>query len=93
MYNLRLAWALKVFVVWFVVVCVGLWCFVVWFVVVYGVLWCLVPPSERALYSGGKWSITEKTTVISFCKTGGVGVYFTVEQGIFQDLTENKSLS
>ena len=40
----------KGFVVWFVVVCVGLWSFVVWFVmcfvVVCGVLWCLVPPCD-----------------------------------------------
>ena len=47
MYNLRLAWALKVlwFGLWrFVLVCGVLWCGLWCFVVVCGVLWCLVPP-------------------------------------------------
>ena len=34
----------KGFVVWFVVVCVGLWCGLWCFVVVCGGLWCLAPP-------------------------------------------------
>ena len=47
MYNLRLAWALKVLwfgLWWFVLVCGVLWCGLWCFVVVCGVLWCLVPP-------------------------------------------------
>ena len=39
----------KGFVVWFVVVCTGLWWFVVWFVVVCGVLWCFVVFSATLL--------------------------------------------
>ena len=50
MYNLRLAWALKVLwfgLWWFVLVCGVLWCGLWCFVVVCGVLWCLVPPREQ----------------------------------------------
>ena len=56
MYNLQLAWALKVlwFGLWqFLLVCGVLWCGLWCFVVVCGVLWCLVPPhSGNSVHSG-----------------------------------------